>query len=168
MEHPVNLGQGAAIQTGISYALTDPAAEYFVTFDADGQHRPEDVQAMLESLIKNNYDVVVGSRFLDNRTKPGLLKSIVLKSAVAFERMATGVPVTDAHNGLRVMNRHAAETITIRQNRMAHASEIIAEIGRAKLKFAEHPVHVIYTEYSRSKGQSLWNSINILNDLFFK
>jgi glycosyltransferase involved in cell wall biosynthesis len=168
VRHPVNLGQGAALQTGLTYALSDPAADFFVTFDADGQHRTQDVEDMLLFLIEKNFDIVIGSRFLDGRTKPGVLKTIVLKAAVVFERLATGVRVTDAHNGLRVMNRHAASSIRISQNRMAHASEIVAEIGRAKLHYAEHPVHVIYTEYSRSKGQSLWNSVNILNDLLFK
>jgi glycosyltransferase involved in cell wall biosynthesis len=168
VHHPVNLGQGAAIQTGLTYALGDSQAQFFVTFDADGQHRTEDVRAMLEALIRDDLDIVIGSRFLDGRTRPGLLKTLFLKTAVMFERMATGVRVTDAHNGLRVLNRLAAESIQIRQSRMAHASEIVAEIGRKKLRYAEHPVHVIYTKYSRSKGQSLWNSVNILNDLIFK
>lgn len=168
VRHPINLGQGAALQTGIDYALSDPEAQYFVTFDADGQHRIEDVRDMLDALIARDLDIVIGSRFLDGRTKPGALKTLVLKMAVQFERATTGVRVTDAHNGLRVFNRHAAQSIRIRQNRMAHATEIVSEIGRAKLKYGEHPVHVIYTDYSRSKGQSLWNSVNILNDLLFK
>lgn len=168
VQHPTNLGQGAAIQTGLSFALGEPTADYFATFDADGQHRTEDVVAMLEHLIADDLDIIIGSRFLDGRTKPGFLKKIVLKLAVRFERMSTGIHVTDAHNGLRVMNRHAASSIRIRQNRMAHASEIIAEIARAELKYAEHPVHIVYTDYSRSKGQSIWNSVNILNDLLIK
>lgn len=168
VRHPINLGQGAALQTGIHYALADPNARYFVTFDADGQHQIDDVDDMLDALISRGLDIVIGSRFLDGRTKPGVLKTLVLKTAVLFERATTGVRVTDAHNGLRVLNRRAAESIQIRQNRMAHATEILGEIGRSELKYGEHPVHVIYTEYSRSKGQSLWNSVNILNDLLFK
>ena len=96
------------------------------------------------------------------------LKRVVLKLGILFERLSTGVRLTDAHNGLRALNRHAAETIAITQNRMAHASEIVSEIGRNKLRWAEAPVHVIYTDYSRSKGQSVWNSVNILSDLFLK
>lgn len=168
VRHPINLGQGAALRTGLDYALQDPGADYFVTFDSDGQHRTEDALAMVQRLDAEPLDVVIGSRFLDGRTKPGLLKRIVLRLAVLFEGFTTGVKLTDAHNGLRVLNRHAASAIRIDQNRMAHASEIVAEIGRTKLRYAEQPVHVIYTDYSRSKGQSLWNSVNILNDLFFK
>jgi polyprenyl-phospho-N-acetylgalactosaminyl synthase len=168
VRHPFNLGQGAALRTGLDYALGDPGAEYFVTFDSDGQHQVEDALAMVERLETGTVDVVVGSRFLDDRTKPGALKRVVLKAAVVFENLSTGVKLTDAHNGLRAFNRVAAQRIRIEQNRMAHASEIVAEIGRNKLRYAEMPVHVVYTDYSRSKGQSIWNSVNILSDLYLK
>jgi polyprenyl-phospho-N-acetylgalactosaminyl synthase len=168
VQHPINLGQGAALRTGLDYALLDPSLDYFVTFDSDGQHRVEDALTMVHKLEDEGLDIVIGSRFLDDRTKTGPLKKLVLKSAVTFERIGTGVRLTDAHNGLRALNRHAAEVIAISQNRMAHASEIVFEIGREKLSYAEVPVHVMYTDYSRSKGQSVWNSINILSDLFLK
>lgn len=168
VRHPINLGQGAALRTGLDYALQDENAEYFVTFDSDGQHRVADALSMVARLEEEPVDIIVGSRFLDDRTQAGLLKKVVLKLAIQFERMSTGVRLTDAHNGLRAMNRTAASAIEIDQNRMAHASEIVAEIGRKKLRYAEQPVHVIYTDYSKSKGQSIWNSINILNDLFIK
>jgi glycosyltransferase involved in cell wall biosynthesis len=168
VRHPINLGQGAALRTGLDYALSDPNAEFFVTFDSDGQHRVEDALAMVQRLEQGEFDIIVGSRFLDSRTKPGALKVLVLKMAILFENLSTGVRLTDAHNGLRAMNRTAATAIRIDQNRMAHASEIVGEIGRNKLRYAEQPVHVVYTDYSRSKGQSIWNSVNILSDLFFK
>lgn len=168
VSHPINLGQGAALQTGIDFALAQPGAEYFVTFDSDGQHRTEDAERMVQRLRVEPLDIVVGSRFLDGRTKPGALKKLVLRLAVLFERLTTGVKLTDAHNGLRALNRTAAIAIRIRQNRMAHASEIVSQIGRRKLRYAEEPVHIIYTDYSRSKGQSLWNSVNILSELFIK
>lgn len=168
VKHPINLGQGASLRTGLDYALGDDSADYFVTFDADGQHQTADAVAMVQMLEAGQLDIVVGSRFLDDRTEVGSLKKVVLKLGVVFERISSGVKLTDAHNGLRALNRHAAETIVIRQNRMAHASEIVAEIGRNKLRWAEAPVHVVYTDYSRSKGQSIWNSVNILSDLFLK
>jgi glycosyltransferase involved in cell wall biosynthesis len=168
VKHPVNLGQGAALQTGIEYALLQPDADYFVTFDSDGQHRVEDALAMVKTLDAGNVDIVIGSRFLDKRTQMGRLKKVVLKIAVLLGNLTSGVKLTDAHNGLRALNRHAASAIRITQNRMAHASEIVSEIGKKKLRYRELPVHVIYTDYSRSKGQSIWNSINILNDLYVK
>lgn len=168
VEHPINLGQGAALRTGLDYALAQPGAKYFVTFDSDGQHRVEDAQRMVVRLAQEPLDVVIGSRFLDNRTKPGALKRLVLKLAVFFQRITTSVRLTDAHNGLRALNRRAADAIAINQNRMAHASEIVSEIGLNKLRYAEEAVYILYTDYSRAKGQSLWNSVNILADLMFK
>ncbi|MGN7976921.1 glycosyltransferase family 2 protein [Microbacterium sp. 22195] len=168
LRHPINLGQGAALQTGIEFAREQPGAAYFVTFDSDGQHQVADALAMVRRLREEPYDIIVGSRFLDDRTNASWLKKSVLKLAVLFERMSTGVRLTDAHNGLRAFNQHAARTLQIRQNRMAHASEIVAQIGEHDLRYAEQPVHIVYTEYSRAKGQSLWNSVNILSELFIK
>ena len=168
VQHPVNLGQGAALQTGIAYALRDPEMRYVVTFDADGQHRVEDARAMVEELRADKADVVFGSRFLDSRTKPSKAKRLLLRAAVAYTNMTTKMRLTDAHNGLRVMNRSVAERLDIRQNRMAHASEIVEQIGSAGFRYTEHPVHIIYTDYSRSKGQSMLNSVNILTEMFFK
>jgi glycosyltransferase involved in cell wall biosynthesis len=168
VRHPINLGQGAALQTGFDYVLRDPSASYFVTFDSDGQHQVSDANAMVSRLRTEPVDVVLGSRFLDARTKPGLLKKVVLSMAIVFSNITTGVRLTDAHNGLRAFDRVALTAIRIRQNRMAHASELVAQIGKAKLRYVEQPVHIIYTDYSRSKGQSVWNSINILVDLTMK
>lgn len=164
--HPINLGQGAALQTGLKYALGDPEASYFVTFDSDGQHRTEDALRMVERLRNEELDVVLGSRFLDTKVEVGFLKRLVLKAAVIFERMTAGLKVTDTHNGLRALNRTAVEKIQILQNRMAHGSEFLQEIAKNELRYAEEPVHIIYTDYSMAKGQSLWNSVNILNELF--
>jgi glycosyltransferase involved in cell wall biosynthesis len=168
VRHSVNLGQGAALQTGLRYALQHPGARWIVTFDADGQHRVEDALRMVERLRDEPLDIVIGSRFLDGRTKPGFLKRVVLRAAVVFQRVTSGVKLTDAHNGLRAMTRETAARIRITQNRMAHASELVDQLGSLELRYAEEPVHVIYTEYSRSKGQSLWNSVNILSELIFK
>lgn len=164
--HPINLGQGAALQTGIDYALIQNA-KIIVTFDADGQHRIEDAVAMITYLTEHDLDVVCGSRFLgvDSVTLP-FKRKLLLKMAALFTRITTGVPVTDAHNGLRALSRKAAMSIRITQNRMAHASEIISLIHQNSLSFAEMPVEIIYTEYSLTKGQKMSNSINILLDLF--
>lgn len=168
VRHAVNLGQGAALQTGISYALRDPDMKYLVTFDADGQHQPQDAVAMLERLQQGDVDLVFGSRFLGSKSEAGWAKRLVLRAAVAYSNMTTHVRLTDAHNGLRVMNRKAAETLDIRQDRMAHASEIVSQVGQAKLRVTELPVHILYTDYSKAKGQPMLNAVNIVVDLFFK
>lgn len=168
VEHPVNLGQGAALQTGIEYAYQDESTKYFVTFDADGQHRIEDVLKMLEYIRSNEVDIILGSRFLGKAENVSSLKRVVLKAAVIFSNITTGLKLTDAHNGLRVFNRRVASGINITMPDMAHASEIIHRIAERKYVYHEMPVTITYTEYSKSKGQSLMNAINITFDLMLQ
>lgn len=165
--HPVNLGQGAAIQTGIDFALGE-GAEYLITFDADGQHRPEDATAMVTELMRSKSDVVLGSRFLGAAVGISRTRKALLKAAVLFTRLSTGLKITDAHNGLRVFTRAAAVKIKLRQNRMAHASEILNQIASQGLRYKEHPVTITYTEYSKAKGQRLAGAARIMLDLFLR
>ena len=164
LRHPINLGQGAALETGIRYALSC-GAKTIVTFDADGQHQVEDISVLARRQVETGADIVIGSRFLGQATGISWLRRIVLRLAVVFTRITSGVSLTDAHNGFRLLTRHAAEKIRISQNRMAHASEIIDKIGVLGLSVAEAPVTIIYTEYSLRKGQKLSNAINILSEL---
>ena len=165
--HPINLGQGAALQTGFEYAI-ERDAKYVVTFDADGQHRVEDAQTMVQRARAENLAIIFGSRFLDDRTQPGFLKKIVLKTAVTVTNWTTKTRLTDAHNGLRVIREDALRHVHLKQDRMAHGTEIIVQLGRTGLPYAEEPVEVLYTEYSKAKGQSLLNSVNILIDLIIR
>ena len=168
VQHPVNLGQGAALQTGIEYSLQDPELDCIVTFDADGQHRVVDALAMADRIRSGEADVVLGSRFLDDRTKLSPLKRLVLRTAAVQSRLSTGMALTDAHNGLRAFSPMVARGINLQQNRMAHASELIHQLAEMNPRWVEHPVEIIYTDYSKSKGQSLLNSVNIVADLFFR
>jgi glycosyltransferase involved in cell wall biosynthesis len=167
VRHPINMGQGAALQTGMEYALARDGGEYFVTFDADGQHRVEDVGRMLEVARTSAVDVVLGSRFLDSAETVPLLKRIVLRTVAMLSPTARRLKLTDAHNGLRLFARPAASDLRITQNRMAHASEIVGWLARSSWRVVEAPVTVIYTDYSRAKGQSLINGVNILFDVSF-
>ena len=164
LRHAVNLGQGAALATGIEYALQQKA-DAVVTFDADGQMRPADIDRLVEK-IREGFDVVLGSRFL-NVQPEGMpaLKKYLLKLAVIFTRTTGRLKVTDIHNGLRAFRSEALRKIVITQNQMAHASEILSEIARDKLRYCEVPVSIRYTDYSKAKGQSILNSINILYEL---
>jgi glycosyltransferase involved in cell wall biosynthesis len=168
VQHPVNLGQGAALQTGFEYALQDPELDCIVTFDADGQHRVEDAKAMADRVRTGEADLVLGSRFLDGRTKLSPAKRLVLRTAAIQSRLATGMPLTDAHNGLRAIGPDVARKIHLTQNRMAHASELIHQVSEISPRWVEHPVEIIYTDYSKAKGQSLLNSVNIIADLLFR
>ncbi|HKJ13061.1 MAG TPA: glycosyltransferase family 2 protein [Ornithinimicrobium sp.] len=168
VRHPFNLGQGAALQTGVRYVLDATPAAYLVTFDADGQHQVADAVAMARHARQHELAVVFGSRFLDDRTRPGGLRRLLLKSAVWLTNQQTGMRLSDAHNGLRVIRRDAAMRLDLRANRMAHATEIVLQLGRTRLPWQEYPVHVLYTDYSRAKGQSLMNAVNVLLDSILK
>ena len=165
VNHPVNLGQGAAIQTGVEYARKQPGAQYFVTFDADGQHQEKDVVRMIERLRTEPLDIIVGTRFAgqENSQVPWI-KRAVLKTVVMLSPRTKKLGLTDAHNGLRAFNRKVAEEMNIRMNGMSHASEIVSMIDKHGWRVDEEPVDILYTEYSMSKGQSLINGVNILAD----
>jgi polyprenyl-phospho-N-acetylgalactosaminyl synthase len=165
IKHPFNLGQGAALQTGIDYALAQ-RAHVIVTFDADGQHRVSDISRLTDALEQERADFALGSRFLGQAPNLPPLRRLLLHSATVFTRLTTGLEVTDTHNGLRAMTRRGAAAIRLRQNRMAHASEWLAQIAASRLRYAERPVTIEYTTYSLAKGQSLGDAVLILLDLF--
>lgn len=163
LRHAINRGQGAALQTGIACAL-QRGAEEIVTFDSDGQHAAEDVDTLVAPLRAGRADVVLGSRFIGTTEGMTRRRKAILGAAVIFTRVASGVRVTDTHNGLRAFTRAAAAKLDIRLDRMAHASELLDQIVRNELRYEEVPVHVRYTEYSRRKGQSSFAALRILAD----
>jgi polyprenyl-phospho-N-acetylgalactosaminyl synthase len=169
IRHEIYLGQGAALQTGMEYALRQGAA-FVVHFDADGQHQPEDIPALLQPLLEGTADVVLGSRFLtrgDAACVPAL-RRLLLRCARLMNALLTGLLLTDAHNGMRSLNRRALESIELVENRMAHATELLQVIRKKRLRWCERPTHVVYTPYSRRKGQGVLNSVNILLDLLLR
>lgn len=169
LRHLINLGQGAALQTGMAFALRQEA-EYVVHFDADGQHRMADIPVLLEPLVKGEADVVLGSRFLKREHREAVpeKRRLVLRVARFINLLFTGVWLTDAHNGFRALTRAAAARIALRENGYAHASEILSQIARQKLRYVERPTAIAYTDYSRAKGQPLSNAFNIVLDLVLR
>jgi polyprenyl-phospho-N-acetylgalactosaminyl synthase len=165
LRHPINLGQGAALQTGIDYALLR-GASHVVTFDADGQHRPEDIAGLLAALAANDADFALGSRFRGEAIDLPAPRRLMLRAATWFSRLTTGLAITDAHNGLRAMTCRGAGRLRLRQNRMAHASEILHQIAASGLRYVEAPVTIQYSRYSLAKGQRAGEFVVILLDLF--
>jgi polyprenyl-phospho-N-acetylgalactosaminyl synthase len=169
VRHPVNLGQGAAIQTGVEYARRQPDAQIFATFDADGQHRVKDLAAMVDRLLAGDVDIVVGTRFgTQHVARPPLVKRIVLQTAARLSRRGRRLGLTDTNNGLRVFNKKVADRLNITMSGMSHANEFIMLIDENHWRVAEEPIEVLYTEYSRSKGQPLLNGVNIIFDGFLR
>jgi glycosyltransferase involved in cell wall biosynthesis len=165
VRHAVNLGQGAAIQTGVEYARSRPGANVFATFDADGQHRVKDVVRMIDRLTAEDLDIVIGTRFGDRAPeRMPKLKRLLLPIVAKLSPASRKLGLTDAHNGLRVFNRTVADGLNLTMNGMAHASEFIALIVENHWRVAEEPVEILYTDYSMSKGQPLVNGVNIIFD----
>ena len=165
LRHAINLGQGAALQTGIDYAL-HRGARHIVTFDADGQHRVEDIPALVDAL--GDADIALGSRFLGAVEGAGAGRRALLRTATVVSNGMSGLKLTDAHCGLRAFRASAAPRLRIQQDRMAHASELLRKIKVSGLRVVEVPVTVRYTEYSMRKGQRGFAAVRILFDYFFR
>ena len=167
LQHSINRGQGASLKTGIDYAVLQ-GADIIVTFDADGQHRVEDLPAMIKPVAEGKVDITVGSRFL-KKTKVPLLRKLLLKGSVLVVWIFYRMKMTDAHNGFRAMSRKAAEKIDITCDRMAHASEIVEEIRKKNLNYREIPVTILYTEETLKRGHgSYFGAAKILGRMMFK
>lgn len=165
LRHRINLGQGAALQTGLDYAIKKGAA-FMITFDADGQHFADDIAGMVEAMEEKGVDIVFGSRFLkgsDSTVPQG--RKWVLKLARYVNYFFSGILLSDAHNGFRCLSPQAARKIRLRENRMAHASEILIQVARLKLTYAEFPVNIHYSAYSMAKGQGNRHGLRILFEL---
>lgn len=167
LRHVVNRGQGAAMLTGIQYALLEQP-DAIVTFDADGQHDAADIPALVAPVLAGRVDVALGSRFLGTAEGMPWSRRLVLRAGILFTRIFSGVRVTDVHNGLRALSRDAAAQLTISLDGMAHASEILDQIRTHGWRFVEVPTTVRYSEYSLGKGQSSLNSIRIVVQLILQ
>jgi polyprenyl-phospho-N-acetylgalactosaminyl synthase len=167
--HPVNLGQGAAIQTGVEYARAQPGAAVFATFDADGQHQVKDVVRMIDRLIAEDLDIVIGTRFADRAPeRMPALRRLLFPLIAKISPASRKLRLTDAHNGLRVFNKTVADRLNLTMSSMSHASEFISIIVENSWRVAEEPVEILYTEYSMTKGQPLVNGVNIVFDAWLR
>lgn len=161
IRHKLNRGQGAALETGHCYAR-EKKADYVLHFDGDGQFDVSDISDALEKLKKANADILFGSRFLDNRSQiPWTKKKIILPIGRLIDRTLSKTKLSDSHNGFRILNRHALQSLVLTQDRMAHASEMLILVGKNNLQWLEYPVKVNYNEY----GQSARKGWKILWDL---
>jgi glycosyltransferase involved in cell wall biosynthesis len=168
LQHVVNRGQGAGLQTGIEYSL-EQGAEIIVTFDADGQHRVEDLQTIIQPVASGEVDVTFGSRFLETKASIPLIRKVLLKGSVLVLLLFYGVKMTDAHNGFRALSRKAAQSIRITSDRMAHASEIVDEVHRLGLRHREIPVTILYTKETMKRGHgSFKQAVQVLYTMFLK
>ncbi len=152
IRHAINLGQGAALQTGIQFALSK-GADVVVTFDSDGQHDAGDISRLVAALAENNAEFALGSRFLGDAPGIPFTRRVVLQAGVMFTRLFSGIRVTDTHNGIRAMTRKGAQSVNLTLNRMEHASEFLDQVVSSQLPYVEVPVSIRYSPASLEKGQ---------------
>ena len=164
LRHVINRGQGAALRTGIRYALKN-GYDATVFFDADGQMEPAEIGMMVQK-IEQGYEVVLGSRFAGKTIGISKMRTIVLKLGLLFMRLSTGLKLTDTHNGFQAWNRSALERLELCQDRQAYASEVLYEVSRLKLNYTEVPVTISYI--TTRPSQSLFTAFMIIWDLLVK
>ncbi|OIO46859.1 MAG: hypothetical protein AUJ28_01670 [Parcubacteria group bacterium CG1_02_37_51] len=164
LSHLINRGMGAALQTGNEFALQQ-GAEVIVHFDADGQMQAKDIESMILPIFSGEVDITMGSRHMGMKSNlPWLKRYIIQPPAKVINFLFTGMNLTDVHNGFRALNRKAAATIEIKQDGMAHATEILQHVSKYDLRYQEIPVEIIYTDF----GQGIMGGFKILRDLIIK
>ncbi|MCE5214166.1 MAG: glycosyltransferase family 2 protein [Methanobacterium sp.] len=156
--HPINRGLGATLKTGIEACL-QKKADILVTFDADGQHNPDDILPVCQPIIQGRADVVIGSREF-NDMPPVKKISNQLMNLITW--IFYGSRVKDSQSGLRAFNRKAAIALDVESREYGISSEIIREIKHKELKMEEVPIETIYTDYALSKGTNLKVGLKIL------
>ncbi len=167
LRHVLNRGLGGALMTGFSYAKSKNA-DTALTMDSDGQHDPKDIKKIIQPILKNQADVVIGSRTISKKGKMPLDRKILNLISNIITLLFFGVRTSDSQSGFRALNKKALNLIDLKTQRMEVSSEIFSEIKKHKLKLKEVPIKVIYTDYSRKKGQSNLNSLQILLKLILK
>lgn len=166
LTHTRNCGLGAALATGIEFARRG-GYHSCITFDSDGQHDVKDILLAL-SRLEEGYDVVIGSRFVGTHSRMPRSRRIVLALSNIITLLFFGVRSTDSQSGFRALSKRAIDSIELKSNRMEVSSEFFGEISRLRLNYTEIPIHITYTDYSLSKGQSNSNSLNVLIKLIYK
>ncbi len=161
LRHKINLGAGSATITGIRYAVRILKPDIVITMDSDGQHDPKNIPTLIEPITASQADIVIGSRMLDTIGMP-VIKIFTNKIANLITFIFSGIWTTDSQTGFRSYSKYALSKIHLRTTGYEYCTEVFSEIKRNHLKFVEVPVKVIYSDYSKSKGQSISNSLNII------
>lgn len=173
VHHPFNRGGGAALETGFEYIRRngeEMGIKYIVTFDADGQHHVEDMSVFMNAFKKDSsLDLVLGSRFIiKTHTNVPFFRRLTLLGGQFFTLFISGVWLTDAHNGYRMMRLDTVKKLHLTMDGMEYGSEFVDEMKHLKCRFAEVPVNVTYTDDTLAKGQHLGGAWRIVTKMLWK
>jgi glycosyltransferase involved in cell wall biosynthesis len=145
INHPKNMGYGAAIRS-LFLKSKELDADILVTFDADGQHRVEDIAKLLEPIKNNTADIVIGSRFLDDKTKIPKYREMGIKTITSISNISTDVKVTDSQSGFRAYNNKVLREIVPSDYGMGVSTEILIKANNKKFRISEVPITIIYED----------------------
>ena len=143
INHPKNLGYGAAIKSLFSKAR-ELDADVLITFDADGQHRIEDINKVLEPIEHNNADIVIGSRFLDKKMKIPAYRKFGINAITKMSNITTKKKITDSQSGFRAYNKKSLQEIIPSDNGMGVSTEILIKANKKSLRVIEVPITILY------------------------
>lgn len=165
INHILNSGAGAATRTGLHYARK-AGCSYVIIMDSDGQHSTQDVEKLIQNIVKEKADLIIGSRLKQSSGNMPLVKKIGNFGLSIITFLLLGVYVSDSQSGLRAFNRKALEEADFHSNNYAHCSEMLWKAHQAKLRIDEVAIQAIYTDYSVSRGQkNLTGAMEIIKQL---
>lgn len=171
ISHPINRGAGAVVQTGIIWARRHQV-QYLVQLDADGQHHPTDIPALISAMEMTGCDIVIGSRFAKESSDIPRIRIFYNQISNLITNWFCDKWYSDTQSGFRMLSRSAIEKLDLHLDGFGYCSEMIIQAEQKGLEIAEVPISVSYTEYSMSKGQDFYNgvvtAINLLWKLIFQ
>jgi len=145
INHHKNLGYGASIRS-LFLKTRQMGFDILVTIDADGQHRVEDLNKVLQPIIDNKADIVIGSRFLGKEQSMPRYRKIGIKVITSFTNVSTNKEITDAQSGFRAYNKKVLADIIPSEYGMGVSTEILIKANQKKFRIVEVPVEVSYEE----------------------
>lgn len=164
--HRMNRGAGLATITGLKIAQ-EIGTDILVMLDSDGQHDPEDLPRVIGPIVDGRADVVIGTRLVKPKGMPWIRRT-GNKTMNFFLRMLAGVQTTDSQSGFRALNGYALERLRLTTSGYEVHTEMLVAARRAGLRVTEVPIKVIYTAYSKKKGQTITNALNVIFRLIMK
>ncbi|MFC1711805.1 glycosyltransferase family 2 protein [Patescibacteria group bacterium] len=164
LKHIINRGLGGALATGLEYARRENV-DVALTFDSDGQHEPEDIKKIIKPILENRANIVIGVRDI---SKMPLDRKIMTFLSSLLTLIFFGIFARDTQSGFRAFDKKALKKVKIKTQRMEVSSEFFHEIKKSGLIFKQIPIKVIYTKYSREKGQKNLNAMEILLKLVLR
>ena len=143
IHHERNLGYGAGIKS-IFLKAKEIKADVLITFDADGQHRIEDINTVLEPIKNNDADIVIGSRFLEKESEIPKYRKFGIKTITNLTNSSIGEKLSDWQSGFRAYNKEVLEKINPSESGMGISTEILIKAAKKKFRIKEAPIIVSY------------------------